>query len=251
MKKKVLVMDRDDRQIQRIAGSIRNVAVQLGCRVDIFGTGSVEEAERIAEENDLDLLITDVVLYEKGKYEGISWVEHLRKSSKYAMLPIIFISADEKTREYAYKEINCMGYFTRKFKAEELQKVLVKGMQNMTPKEEERYIMLRVKGIFYPMQIKEILYAKVAERILFVYCADGNVFKMPNKTLRDFQNEMESRYMIPLSRNLLVNLFCVDRIDHEQMAFVLKGDGRLVVGKKEIARFEKAFCTVPPRYILK
>ena len=251
MKKKVLVMDRDDRQIQRIAGSIRNVAVQLGCRVDIFGSSSVKEAERIAEENDLDLLITDVVLDEKGKYEGTSWVEHLRKSSKYAMLPIIFVSSEEKPREYAYKEINCMGYFARKFKAEELQKVLVKGMQNTTPKEEERYIMLRVKGILYPMQIKEILYAKVAERILFVYCADGNIFEIPNKTLLDFQKEMGSRYMLPLNRNLLVNFWGVDRIDHEQRAFVLKGDARLTVGKKEIERFEKTFCTVPPRYVLK
>lgn len=254
MKKNILIMDRDDAQIRRIAASVRVVAVQLGCRADIFGTSVLEEAGRIVGENDLDLLVTDVVLDEKEKeeYAGIAWTKQLRKCDRYAMLPIIFIASDEKPREYACREINCLGYLPRKFEESRLKRLLGKGMLNTTPREEERYVMIRTQGVIYPLRMKEILYAETINRILYIYRSDGTILQVAHKTLGNLQKELASRYMVQSSKSTLINSFCIDKVEHKDNSLVLlMGEVRLFVGKKYLEQIRQTITRIEPRYVLK
>lgn len=254
MKKNILIIDRDDTQIRRIAAFVRETAVHMGCRVDIFGTSGLEEAGRIAEENDLDLLVTDVVLNgkEKEEYPGIAWTKQLRKCDRYAMLPIIFIASDEKPREYANREINCLGYLPRKFDESRLTRLLGKGMLNTTPREEERYVMIRTQGVIYPLRMKEILYAETTNRILYIYRTDGTILQVAHKTLADLQKELASRYMVQSSKSMLINSFCIDKVEHKDNALVLQmGETKLFVGKKYLEQIQQSITKIEPRYVLK
>ena len=65
MRKQILIVDSDDRQIRRIAGVVKETAVQSGNRMEIYVANTLEEAGIIIEDIEIDVLILDSV------YKGI------------------------------------------------------------------------------------------------------------------------------------------------------------------------------------
>lgn len=254
MRKQVLVVDSDDRQIQRIVSVLRETALQSGNGLDIYVANTLDDADEVIEETDIDVLILDTVY--KGmdlkEYPGIKWAEKVREKSKYALLPIVFVSSMAQPREYAYQEINCLGFLLRQFKAEDLHKVLTKAMYHTTQRDRDKNVLVRAQGIIYPIQIKDILYVEVLHRVLYIYQTNGEVLEMPHKPLRDFQMEVDSKCLIQCSKSMLLNTLYVDKLDSKEGLVSLKQDDiRLLVGKKYLPMVQKALHRKSPKYSLK
>lgn len=254
MRKQVLIVDSDDRQIQRIAGGLKETAMQSGNRMDIYTSNTLQEAGAIMDEVEIDVLILDTVY--KGvdleECPGIKWAQSVREDKKYVSLPIIFISSIMESRLCAYREINCLGFLPRKFKVEELCRVLEKAMYHRTPREAEKSFLVRAQGIIYPIKIKDILYVEVLNRVLYIYQINGEVLKMPHKPLRDFQMEADSKCLIQCNKSMLLNTLYVERLDSKEGLVLLKQDDiELPVGKKYLSLLQKALQIRTPKYILK
>lgn len=254
MRKQVLIVDSDDRQIQRIAGVLKETALQSGNGIDIFAANTLEEGGEIMEEADIDVLILDTVY--KGmvleEYPGIKWAQKMRERPKYMPLPIVFVSSVLEPREYAYQEINCLGFLPRKFQTEELRRVLTKAMYHLTVREGEKSVSVRAQGIIYPIRIKDILYVEVLQRVLYIYQTNGEVLEMPHKPLRDFQMEAGSQCLIQCNKSMLLNTLYVEKLDSKEGIVLLKQDDiQLLVGKKYLPTVQKALHRRTPKYILK
>lgn len=254
MGKQVLIVDSDDRQIQRITGVLKEMAVQSGSRMEIYAANTLEEAGVIIEETDVDVLILDSVY--KGmaleEYPGIMWAQRIRECEKYISLPIVFISSVSKPKMYAYQEINCMGFLPRQFNGEELQRILEKAMHHNTLREGDKSICVRAQGILYPFQIKDILYVEVLNRILYIYRTNGEVLEMHHKPLRDFQAEVNSKCLIQCNKSMLINTRYVAEVNEKKGYVTLsRADVQLLVGKKYIDEVRAAMQRRRPKYILK
>lgn len=257
MKKNVLVVDRDERQIRRIAAALKQAASETGCRMDIFAAATVKEATYILEKTDIDTLILDVVYGEEEgeKYPGFAMVEKLRKREKYIPLPVIFVTSEENLRLRAYQDINCLGFLPRKFQIQELLKVILKAMEYTTKREEEREVIIRVQGVLYPVKIKDILYAEVTERNLIIYLVCGENLLLPNHTLLDLSSQLDSFFLIRCSKNRILNRLYIQSVDDAGTAVFLKTRNsdpaqKIPVGKRYKEEVQCLLTGITPRYTL-
>lgn len=254
MRKQVLIVDSEDRQVQRIASVLKETAIQSGKRMDIYAANTLSEAETIIEERDIDILILDAVY--KGmdlkEYPGVKWAQRLRECEKYVSLPIVFISSVSEPKMYAYREINCLGFLSRQFKKEELQRILEKAVHHSTLREGDKNVCVRVQGILYPFSIKDILYVEVLKRILYIYRTNGEILEMPHKPLRDFLVEADSKCLIQCNKSMLINTLYIERLDEKEGRVSLaKTDITFLVGKKYLPDIQRFLNRRKPRYILK
>ena len=254
MRKQILIVDSDDRQIRRIAGVVKETAVQSGNRMEIYVANTLEEAGIIIEDIEIDVLILDSVY--KGmaleKYPGIMWAQKIREYEKYISLPIIFISSLSEPKMYAYREINCMGFLPRQFNGEELQRILEKAMYYSTVREWDKSICVRAQGIIYPIRIKDILYVEVLNRVLYIYQINGAVLEMHHKPLRDFRAEVDSKCLIQCNKSMLINTLYVADVDEQEGYVTLSKEGvQLLVGKKYLANVQAVMQHRKPKYVLK
>lgn len=254
MRKQILVVDSDDRQIQRIAGVLKETAMQTGNRMDIYVSNTLQEAEAVMEEIEIDVLILDTVY--KGmileEYPGVKWALNLREKEKYILLPIIFVSSIAEPKLEAYRDIDCLGFLPRQFNVKDLRRVLEKAMHHCTPKDSDKRFLIRAQGIIYPLQIKDILYVEVLNRVLYIYQTSGKVLEMPHKPLRDFQAEVDSKCLIQCNKSMLINTLYVLRVDEEEGYVTLAMDNiQLLVGKKYLPVLQTALKRRAPKYILK
>ena len=254
MRKLVLIVESEEKQIQRIVSVIKETVIKTGKKMDIYTANTWKEAEVIIQETEIDILILDV-LY-KGmvleEYPGVKWAQRLRGCEKYISLPIIFISSVEELKMYAYREINCLGFLGRQFKKEELQRILEKAIHHSTAREGERTVWIRAKGKVCPVRIRDILYVEVLDRILYIYQANGNVLEMPHKPLRDFEVEMNSKCLIQCNKSMLINTLYIKEVNEKEGTLVLAdSDISLLVGKKYLPVIEKVLKRRKPRFILK
>ena len=254
MKKQVLVIDSDDRQIQRIVSVLKETAVQTGNRMDIYVSNTLQDAETVMEEIEIDVLILDTVYRGMSleDYPGIKWVQNMRENEKYILLPVIFVSSIAEPRLEAYRRSNCLGFLPRQFKADELHRVLEKAMHHTTLKDADKNFLVKTQGSIYPIQIKDILYVEVLNRILYIYQKNGLVLKIPHKPLRDFQTEVDSKWLIQCNKSMLVNTLYVKAMN-EEVGFVslVLDDIQLLVGKKYVHSLRTALKRTAPKYILK
>lgn len=244
MDKKVLIVDRDKKQIQCIAAIVRMAAASQGKRLVLFAADNPCTAWKMLKRYDIDILILDMVYRDDGKEEGsgIDLVKAARRTEKYAMLPVIFITDAVEWKECAYKELKCFGFFLKDYKEEEVYSSLKLALRYTTPGEIEKQIILRKKGVLYPVKVKEILYITVASHVLCFFLKDGEKIELPNLTMRQFCVQNKLNCMVRCNRNVLVNCIHVEKADFEECYIMIKGqEERIKIGSAYIKSVKKRF----------
>lgn len=235
MKKRVLIVDSCEKQMKHIAYEVYEAAQEMSESVNIYTANSLEEAEHILNYIDMDLLILDTIYAGSPVEEkpGICWVEQLRTMEKYIPLPVIFITSQDEYWEYAYTELNCLGYFSRAFDQKKLRTVLKKGLHHRTQSDEEKYVYLKQKSMVYPVKIKDIVYVEAGNRLIHFYLNDGTELQIPRKTLGEVLEQTKCRSMIQCNKSTLVNMQYIEAAEHACSEIVLGLDmGSLQVGRK-------------------
>jgi len=120
MNKRILVVD-------DIPANIEIVLAILGDTYDVLVAIDGETALEIADEEQLDLILLDVVMPDM---DGYSVCEALKKDVKTKDIPVIFITAvtDEVSIERAY-EVGGIDYVTKPFKPKELRARIKRELQ--------------------------------------------------------------------------------------------------------------------------
>ena len=120
MNKRILVVD-------DIPANIDILLALLGDTYDILAAVDGETALEIANEEQLDLILLDVMMPDM---DGYSVCEALKKDVKTKEIPVIFITAvtDEVSIERAY-EVGGIDYVTKPFKPKELRARIKRELQ--------------------------------------------------------------------------------------------------------------------------
>lgn len=234
MNKNVLIVDCDDRQIQRIEKVVWIAAKEKNIIPKMFTANNVTDADEILQETDIDILILDTVYkgFKRGEYLGVEWVERFRETEKYMFLPVIFISSMEEPLNYAYMELKCIGFFPRKFETERLLKVLRRAMYYTTYRDDENYVVPRNYGVYYPIKVKEIVYAQVKDRLLYIHKQDGEVLEIMHMNLSQLYESSESICILQCNKSTLVNKNYVAKVDLKEKYLLLKENStQIKIGK--------------------
>ena len=235
MKKQVLIIESHRKQRNRIIHEVRETASEINKKVHFCWAKNIAEAENFLRYRDVDLLILNTV-YRGMPLEdvpGIRLVEKLRKVEKYVSLPVVFIYFKQEMMEYAYKELNCLGFLPQLFDDEEFRRVVKRGLHHTTRHDEEEYIYLRKQSTVYPVMVKDIVYVEIEDRLLHLYLQDGSVLEIPHVALTDFAEEVNCRCVVQCNRSMLVNANYVEKENLSKNILKLKSsDMELKIGPK-------------------
>lgn len=253
MKKHILIVDSDDKQINRIEKVVRRTAIQGNKRFEIYAANTISDAVIWLEGMDIDLLILDTVYrgIKPGEYPGIELVKRLRLMSKYLFLPVIFVASVQEPEVYAYKELNCLGFLNRTFSAEKLSKIVSRALHYTTYRDWENYILPRKQGILYTIKVKYIIYVEMKERLLFIHQSRDGVLEIPHKTLKKLQEESRSKCLIRCNRSTLVNRLYVQEVNLLEQYIILKESGlKIPIGVRYRETVRKGFCMREKEHML-
>jgi len=123
MSKKILVID-DDHLVVKTLGKLLEVEGYL-----VVTSESGKEAISVIENEEIDLVISDIRMPEMDGVETITVMnDHFKKNKKDAP-PFIFITgyAEEKTNESA-KDLNPSDFLYKPFNKEEFLKAIVSAL---------------------------------------------------------------------------------------------------------------------------
>lgn len=242
--KRILIVDSDERQINRVEKQVTANAVLFNRKTKIYKANTVHEADSIIKDNDIDILILDGV-YRGVPLEdipGIHFVEKLRSLDKYKTLPVIFIASVDKPREYAYKELNCLSYLPRVFDPEEFRRVLRKAFHYTTRTVGEKYIVLKRHTLIYPVKIKDIIYVEMKMRVLYVHLARKECLEIPYKTMASLHRETEDGIWVICNKSTMVNRAYIKRIlMHDGIPYLSVADENicLPIGRRYIKEIKR------------
>lgn len=222
MEKNILIVDADDRQRSKITRIAREAVDESNVKAKFYQAVNATRAERILEQNDIDLLIFTMACQraEKESLSGICLVEKLRKIEKYMFLPVIFVSSQKEMRQYAFTELNCLGYLSYEFDKERLGKIIKKGLHHTTSRERDKELYLKTDSILHPIRIKDIVYIESQKRGIQFNLRDGTSLHFPYRSLRDVNEIIGNRCLLQCGRNIIVNREYIDKANEKEVCLV-------------------------------
>lgn len=242
MKKNVLIIEDNINQLRML----RKLVLETSENAVVYAEANSADAYKVLMENTIDVFLVDIILdtTKPGDTSGIKLVEKIRNIPKYMFTPVLFITSLEDPKNYAYTDLNCLGYVEKPFSVEKVKKLLQKALNYTTEKEKDITICFRRDGILYPIHVKEIVYLESLNHIVNVHLSDGTLLEVPYMTCKQVLEEDSSDVLFQCSRNTVVNKEYVLNVDVTNRYITLKdGYGRLEVGitfKKKILTEFKA-----------
>lgn len=225
LEKFVLIVESDSRQRKRIADRVYAAAGELSIKVKIYNAVNAVRAAKILEQKDIDLLILNTVYQGMSVEElpGIHLVESLRKVEKYIPLPVIFVSSKMEQREYAFTELNSIGYQSFVFDEKMLEKNIRKGFCHTTERDREKQILLKSETMLYPVCIKDIIYIEKENKGVRFLLQDGSILMVSYRTLSDVKEKIKSRNLLQCGRNTIINTEYIEKIE-DNVIFLFAGN---------------------------
>ncbi|MDD6201967.1 MAG: LytTR family DNA-binding domain-containing protein [Lachnospiraceae bacterium] len=242
MKKNVLIIEDNINQLRML----RKLVLETSENAVVYAEANSADAYKVLMENTIDVFLVDIILdtTKPGDTSGIKLVEKIRNIPKYMFTPVLFITSLEDPKNYAYTDLNCLGYVEKPFSVEKVKKLLQKALNYTTEKEKDITICFRRDGILYPIHVKEIVYLESLNHIVNVHLSDSTLLEVPYMTCKQVLEEDSSDVLFQCSRNTVVNKEYVLNVDVTNRYITLKdGYGRLEVGitfKKKILTEFKA-----------
>lgn len=240
LEKKVLIVDDDRNQIDRIAGIVKLAASELGNRVVLFAADTVLKAKKLLKRYDMDVMLLDIIY--KETYAGIELIKYVRETEKYALLPVIIVSDAGKMKEYSYKNLLCYGFCKRNCLDEEIGSLLKTALKYSTLGEDDKQIVLRKNGVLYPVVLQDVLYIKVADHKLSLFLEMGEEVEIKNLTMHRFCERYPIKTFVRCNRNVMVNRIHVERVDLEDRYIIIKEkQERIRIGSSYVENVKMGF----------
>ena len=113
MEKHVLIVEDNKIQMEML----KKIVQEVNPGAVVYTAEDVNKAYQILLENTIDVFLVDIILdtTKPGDISGIKLVENIRGISKYLFTPVLFVTSLEDTTNYAYTDLNCLGYVEKPF----------------------------------------------------------------------------------------------------------------------------------------
>lgn len=199
---------------RKFAETLTMLVKETAKEIRVITAYNVGEAYEKAMKNEIDLMLVDIVMNSKipGDVSGMKFARNIRSVKKYQFVPIIFISALEDPKFYAYSEIHCYSYIEKPIDVIQTKKIIQEALEYKREIISPQKYIYRKDGIFYAVNPDEILYIQNEKRIVTV-CTLQDKFTIPYISFAKLLNEVGSRDLIQCSRYYVINKQYVERAD--------------------------------------
>ena len=190
------------------------------------------EAYACAMRISIDLFLIDIMLDPKhpGDVSGMRFANRIRMVERYKYVPMIFITALEDARLYAYSDLHCYYYLEKPYDAKKAWEVITEALEVPQKKNLPHDVFFRKDGILFKKNITEVVYIENVRSGQTVCFTDGKL-KLQYKPTKVILEELDSERFVQCSRYAIVNSDFIDAIDMVNRYILLKGNfGRIEIG---------------------
>ena len=190
------------------------------------------EAYACAMRISIDLFLIDIMLDPKnpGDVSGMRFANRIRMVERYKYVPMIFITALEDARLYAYSDLHCYYYLEKPYDAKKAWEVITEALEVPQKKNLPHDVFFRKDGILFKKNITEVVYIENVRSGQTVCVTDGKL-KLQYKPTKVILEELDSERFVQCSRYAIVNSDFIDAIDMVNRYILLKGNfGRIEIG---------------------
>lgn len=217
--------------------------VQVIKRVDrsvcIKTVSNEDDAYAAALKNNISLFLVDVILNPStpGDVSGMNFAFQIRRMEQYKFTPIIFVTALEDSKLYAYSDIHCYYYLEKPFDSVKAAQLISEALMFPQTEKVSHDVFFRKDSIFYKKDISEVVYIEITRTKQVVHLVDGKL-ELQYKPCKVILEEIRSEKLLQCSRNLIVNKDYIEIIDPVNRYIKLKhGYGQIDIG----VSFKKKF----------
>lgn len=211
----------------------------------ILEAANVEEALKIANENDIDLFYIDICL---DNDSGLELASEIRKIPKYKLVWIVFITTHVSYIVEAFKKIHCYDYIMKPYDKEIIEKTTVTLLEKdilVTSKKniEKRYISFDIGDTWIKISTSDIIFVEVFLRASYIH-TENQVYKIEYTSLKKIISLLHESNFIQCHRSYVVNLDYIERLEKNstQLVIILRNYNKVVpVGKIYKCHLEKHF----------
>lgn len=220
MKKSVLIIEDNKNQMEML----KKLVLEVNPGVTVYTASDTRIAYQILIEKTIDVFLADIILdtTNPGDTSGVRLVERVRTIPKYMFTPVIFITSLEDTTNYAYTDLNCLGYVEKPFSPERVKQLVEKALNYSTTKNQDATFCFRKDGILYPVKVRDIIYIESLNHVVSVHTVKGGTLTIPYKPCKDLLAEVDTDCLIQCSRNAIVNKDYILNVDISNRYITLK-----------------------------
>jgi len=238
--KTILIVEDNENSVEMLERIVHTVDDQSAIKV----AANEDEAYLAAMKNNISLFLIDIVLnpVNPGDVSGMNFANQIRSIEKYKYTPIIFVTAIEDSKLYAYSDVHCYYYLEKPFDLEKASQVISEALSFPKEKDKSHAVYFRKDGILYKRDISELVYIENTRAGQKVYLTDG-VLELQYKPSKVILEEIMSDKLSQCSRSLIVNKDYIDSVDPISRYVKLKnGYGQIDIGVSFKKRFMKDIC---------
>ncbi|MDO4304618.1 MAG: LytTR family DNA-binding domain-containing protein [Bacillota bacterium] len=238
--KTILIVEDNETSVEILEKVVRSVDDQS----IIKAAANEDEAYLIAMKNNISLFLIDIVLnpLNPGDVSGMNFANQIRSIEKYKYTPIIFVTAIEDSKLYAYSDVHCYYYLEKPFDLEKASKVISEALRFPQIENKSQAVYFRKDGILYKRDISEVIYIENTRLGQKVYLTDG-ILELQYKPCKIILEEIMSDKLSQCSRSVIVNKDYIDSVDPISRYIKLKnGYGQIDIGVSFKKRFMKDIC---------
>lgn len=240
MRKSVLIVEDNNIQMEML----RKLVLEVNPSVTVYTADNLSTAYQILIEKTIDVFLADIILdtQKPGDTSGVRLVERIRTIPKYMFTPVLFVTSLEDATNYAYTDLNCLGYIEKPFSPDRVKKLVEKALNYSTVKDQDATFCFRKDGILYPVKVRNILYIESLNHVITIHMVKGGTLTIPYKPCKDLLDEVDTDRLIQCSRNAIVNKDYILNVDVANRYISLEGTDKLIeIGitfkKKVLAEF--------------
>lgn len=225
----VLILEDNLKSYEMLAEMLK----EIDDTVCIWYASVLGDAYALAMDVSVDLFLLDIIL-RPGKdadLSGIKFAQAMRRIPCYEFTPIIFITAMEDPKLYAYSDLHCYSFIEKPYDREKTGQILRQALRIPLSQEEKEYVYFRKDNILYKKKLSAIIYVENSRFGQIVHAVDGDL-KLAYQPCREILRKLGSDRFIQCSRFSIINWEYVENIDKSNRYLQLKGvKKRIDIGK--------------------
>lgn len=225
---KIALCDDDELQLNLLQELLFEYNSVSPYRVDVYAFASGADLLKAIERNGrYDIYILDIMMPEM---DGMELAKHLRENDEIGK--IVFLSAETS---FVYKAfaVSASGYLIKPIDAEELYE-LIRTLRTKIEKEKPSYVLIKADHGDRRVEVKNILYVDMVDRIPVYHLADGTdvVGHAKRCKFQEMVSDLLNGYPFVLSSaGVAVNLANVEAIAKGNSEIMLKGGTKLLCSR--------------------
>jgi two-component system LytT family response regulator len=191
-------------------------------------------AAAIAQANAIDIFFLDMEIA-KDFDCGLTLAMELRKTERYLLTPILFVTAYRDKKELSYDEVHCYAYITKPFKRELINRALSELIyrKKYESKESEPLVLKPSRAAAYSLSVYpgDIIFLEKLGKTLYIATKQEKL-RFEGHSFVEVLKLLDERF-VQCHKSFIVNVDYVESVDRKNNLLNMRGTSeRPSLGRK-------------------